>query len=59
MTARCHVNDNELVRDLLLSECDEDATRKSRERMVVQLETHGCLPLKTTFDASNLTARPA
>ena len=39
MSACCHVDDHEFVRDLLLGECDEDATRKSRERIVVQLET--------------------
>src|SRR6516165_9709910 len=40
MTARCHIDDCKLVRNLLFCKCDEDPTRKSRERMIVQLEAH-------------------
>src|SRR6516165_8402871 len=40
MTARCHVDDGKLVWNLLFCECDNDPTRKSRERMIVQLEAH-------------------
>jgi hypothetical protein len=30
MLARRHVDDDELVRDLLFRQCDEDATRESQ-----------------------------
>ena len=57
---------------MLLGECDEDATRKSRERIVVQLETHdstlenyaytvqfdGASHLKTNFFSHVLTPHP-
>ena len=35
MLARRHVDDHELVRDLLFRQCDEDPTRESRELIVV------------------------
>src|SRR5262245_36625745 len=47
MTARCHVDDGKLAWNLLFCECDEDPTRKSRVRMIVQLEAHGCGSSKT------------
>jgi hypothetical protein len=40
MLARGHVDDDKLVRDLLFSERDKNAARKSRERMIVQLDAH-------------------
>src|SRR5262249_46609974 len=47
MTARCHVDDGKLVRNLLFCECDQDPTRKSREWMIVQLQAHGCVSSNT------------
>jgi hypothetical protein len=37
MLAGRHVDDQELVRNLLFRQCDEDATRESRECILVQL----------------------
>jgi hypothetical protein len=44
MPARRHVHDDELVRNLLLGKRDEDPARIGRERMIVQLDSHGMFP---------------
>ena len=40
MPARRHVDDDELVRDLLLGKGDADPPRIGREWMIVELDTH-------------------
>ena len=44
MPARRHVHDDEFVRNLLLGECDQNPARIGRERMIVQLDSHGMFP---------------
>jgi hypothetical protein len=48
MPACRQVDDDEFMRDLLLGERDEDATRISRERMIMQLDAHGVRFLRST-----------
>jgi hypothetical protein len=50
MPARCHVDDNELVRNLLLGQRNADPTRIRRQWMIVQLDSHGMfLKIRRSF----------
>ena len=52
MLARRHVDDHELVRDLLFRQCDEDPTRESREWIVVQLDSHETFPQEVAYQVA-------